>query len=397
MIHIIGTGMDGRETLTREAERIIKESDILIGAKRMLLPFSELSVPAFDEYRTDRIVKIIEENSGRNISVLMSGDCGFYSGARKLCEVLKQEEVTVISGISTPVYFCSVLHMDWSDMHFVSLHGTAANIIRNVCTHRKTFFLLGGDITPADLCRRLCEYGLGDVYVYIGTDLAYPDERIASGKASEITGHECGYSSLSAVIAVNDNYEKYTRASIPDEEFIRGEVPMTKAEVRGTIVNGLDLGKDSICWDIGSGTGSVAVEMAMRCTDGTVYAVDDNAEACRLIKENSIRFRCDNISTVCGKAMDVIGDLPVPDSVFIGGSKGQLSGIIESAVSKNPSIKLTVSAVSLETVNEAIANFDKLGLECDVTQIAVTRTKRIGGHTMLSAENPIFIIKRKLK
>lgn len=396
MIHIVGIGMDGRKTLTCEAEKIIAESELLIGAKRMLAPFEALHIPSCDEYRTDRIVKIIEENSGKKIAVLMSGDCGFYSGAKKLCEALKDREIAVISGISTPVYFCSALQTDWSDMHFVSLHGASANIVRNVCTHRKTFFLMGGDENPVTLCERLCEYGLGDVQVYIGSDLGYPDERIVSGSAFEIAEKCDSFSKLSAVIALNDNYEKYIRASIPDDEFIRGKVPMTKSEVRGVIVNGLDIGKNSVCWDIGSGTGAVAVEMALRCTDGTVYAVDDNSEACELIRQNSVKFRCDNISVVHGKAMDILEELPVPDSVFIGGSKGQLRDIIECVLRKNQSVDLTVSAVSLETVNSAIAIFDELGIECEVTQLAVTRTRKIGGHTMLAAENPIFIIKRML-
>ena len=185
MIYIVGIGMDGKDTLTNEAERIISCSDLLIGAKRMLAPFSDLDIPSADEYRTDKIVSIIEESEYGQISVLMSGDCGFYSGAKKLCEALKGREVRVVSGISTPVYFCSKLHMDWSDMHFLSLHGANANIARNVSAYRKTFFIMGGEITPSEFCRRLCDYGMGRVTVFIGSDLSYPDERIISGTASE--------------------------------------------------------------------------------------------------------------------------------------------------------------------------------------------------------------------
>ena len=170
---------------------------------------------------------------------------------------------------------------------------------------------------------------------------------------------------------------------------------MTKAEVRGIIINGLSIAKESICWDIGCGTGSVSVEMAMRCTDGMVYALDNNSDACELTKINSVNFHCDNIECIYGDAIDVIEKLPTPDAVFIGGSKGQLRQIVMTAVSKNPSVRLTISAVTLDTLQQTLALFDELEIECEVTQIAVTRTKKVGSHTMLSAENPVFIIKRK--
>ncbi len=395
-IYIIGIGMGGDGTLTEKAREIISKSDLLIGAGRMLEGFKSLNIPCIAEYRPNEITRIISEKKPDKVSLLMSGDCGFYSGAKKLTEALCEYDVNVISGISTPVYFCSKLKMEWSDMHFVSLHGQHGNIARNVSAHEKTFFLLGGDITADELCRHLCSYGLGKVEVHIGVDLSYDDERIISGTAEEIAagGRIDG---LTALIAVNPDHEKSLRSSIADEEFVRGKVPMTKSEVRGAIVSGLEIGKDSICWDIGCGTGSVAVEMAMRCTDGMVYAVDNNIDACELTKVNSVNFHCDNIECIYGDAIDKCMELPVPDSVFIGGSKGKLREIVMTAVSMNPSVKLTISAVSLETLQQALAVFDEVGFESDVTQIAVTRTKKIGSHTMLSAENPVFIIKRKFK
>lgn len=346
------------------------------------------------EYRAEKIRSILSNDSYKQVSFLVSGDCGFYSGAKKMITALEGYDITVISGISTPVYFCSKLKMDWENMNFVSLHGQHGNIARNVSTHEKTFFLLGGEITADELCRHLCSYGLAKTKVYIGVDLSYENEQIISGTAEEITSGK-KIEGLTALIAVNHNYEKTVRSSISDDEFVRGKVPMTKAEVRGIIINGLSIAKESICWDIGCGTGSVSIEMAMRCTDGMVYALDNNSDACELTKINSVNFHCDNIECIYGDAIDVIEKLPTPDAVFIGGSKGQLRQIVMTAVSKNPSVRLTISAVTLDTLQQALALFDELEIECEVTQIAVTRTKKVGSHTMLSAENPVFIIKRK--
>ena len=394
-IYIVGIGMDGEKTLTREAEQAIASADILIGAGRMLGPFAKPGKKCFNEYRSEEILHIIKETPSAAAAVLMSGDCGFFSGAKKLSELLSGYDTEVISGISSPVYFCSKLKTDWSDCYFVSLHGKKANIVRNIKTHRKTFFLLGGDISAADVCRKLCGYGMGDVTVHIGENLGYDNERITSGRAGELTEAETG--GLCVMLCENEDYERFVPGGIPDDEFIRGRVPMTKSEVRSVIVSGLDIGDDSICWDIGSGTGSVSVEMAVRCGNGLVCAVEKNAEAAGLTEQNKLKFGCDNIEVYSGEAMDIIERLPCPDSVFIGGSGGQLSEIIKTAAERNSNIRLTVSAVSLETLSECTAIFDDIGLEAEVTQIAVTHTRRVGKHTMLSAENPVFIIKRKLK
>uniref|UniRef100_UPI00036944CD precorrin-6Y C5,15-methyltransferase (decarboxylating) subunit CbiT n=1 Tax=Ruminococcus flavefaciens TaxID=1265 RepID=UPI00036944CD len=323
------------------------------------------------------------------------GDCGFFSGARKISESLADHETEMICGISSPVYFLSKLGKDWSDCFFVSLHGKSANAARAVSSHKKTFFLLGGDLTAGELCRRLCDYGMGEVTVHIGADLGYSSEKIISGRAEEFT--EADISQLSVLLAENPEYERALLSGIPDEKFIRGNVPMTKSEVRAVAVAGLDIRKTDVCWDIGGGTGSVSVEMAIRCGRGRVYSVEKNTEAVSLIAENRRRFRCDNIEIVEGEASEAVRELPSPDCVFIGGSGGKLKDIVKAAAEKNSNIRLTVTAVSIETLAEATTVFDEIGFEAEISQIAVTRTRKMGNHTMMSAENPVFIIKRKLK
>lgn len=392
-IYIIGTGMDGVKTLTKEAADAIEGAEVLIGAERMLEPFSDLGKKLFTEYRSDEIVRYIEGNSFSSAAVLMSGDCGFFSGAKKLNEKLAKYSPEIICGISSPVYLCSKLGKEWSDCFFVSLHGKKANIVRNVRTHKKTFFLLGGDITAAEVCRQLCAYGMGSVTVHIGKELGYGSEMILSGTASDLA--DSGAEGLCVMLCENPDHERFIPIGIADDEFIRGNVPMTKSEVRAVAVAGLDIGDDTVCWDIGSGTGSVAVEMALHCGNGTVCAVEKNPEAVELIDKNKIKFGCDNIALYSGEADDLIKQLPVPDAVFIGGSGGQLCSIIETAFAMNRNLRLTVTAVSLETLSQCTAIFDKLGLEAEITQIAVTRTRKVVKHTMLNAENPIWIIKRK--
>ncbi len=391
-ITIVGTGMDCALTLTAEAREAIEAADELIGAKRLLELADRPDKPAFASYSATEIARHLADGKYESAAVLMSGDCGFYSGARRLLPLLSGCDVKVIAGISTPAYFCAKLKIPLQDLHTVSLHGRENAIARPVRSHERCFFLLGGRVGPGELCQRLTEYGLGGLTVHVGENLALENERTVTARADELTGLKA--EPLCAAIVENPGYERYLPACIPDGEFIRGRVPMTKAEVRCVCVSRLNIERRSVCWDIGAGTGSVSTEMALRCQDGRVYAVERNAEALELIEQNRKKFGCDNIFTVPGCAAEVLPSLSAPDRVFIGGSGGELREIAAAVKAKNPAALVTATAVSLETLAELREVFSD---GSEITQIAVTRTKRVGGRTMLSAENPVFAVRGPLK
>lgn len=394
-IYIVGLGMDGSFTMTREGEEAVKKADFLIGAERMLKPFERLGKPCLCEYKSEVIAEYIRKSDYKNVAVLMSGDCGFYSGAQKLLLIMNDMDTEVICGISSPAYFCSKIKISWQDMHFISLHGRNANAARIVSHYEKSFFLLGGDVSISQLCKQLCDYNLENVQIYIGENLSAENERILSGSAEDFT--DLQNEKLCVAVVINPQYEKSIRIGIDDSEFIRDKVPMTKSEVRCAVISKLGIGRNDICWDIGCGSGSVSVEMAMQCENGMVYAVDKNEIAAELTKKNSRRFSCDNIKVINADVSYAADTLPVPDCVFIGGSGGKLEKIINLAYNKNNSVKIVVTAVSLETLSSCMAVFERIGMTTEIIQISVTRTKKIGSHTMLSAENPVYIIKRKIE
>lgn len=395
-VSVIGIGMDGEQTLTKEAYTAVSEAALLIGGGRMLACFSHLGKEQFISCKPREIADYIEDSGHEKIAVLMSGDIGFYSGAKKLLPLLTQYRTKLICGISAPVYFAAKLGVDWQDMHFVSLHGLEANVVREVATHKKTFFLLGSS-TPAEVCNRLACFGFGDMPVAIGVCLSTPEERIYRGRASEYTDLICD--SLCVMLVTNENWEQHVTCTIPDKAFLRNEgasgaalIPMTKSEVRCVCMSKLAPESGNVCWDVGCGTGSVSVELALRCGEGRVYAIDKNPAAIVLTDQNRHRFHCDNIELLEGEAGALLPDLPAPDVVFIGGSSGALAQIITIAYEKNPDVRLLLTAVSIETLTESTAVFAELGRQTEITQLAVTHTGRVGGHTMLRAENPVFII-----
>ena len=145
-------------------------------------------------------------------------------------------------------------------------------------------------------------------------------------------------------------------------------------------------------WDIGAGTGSVSVELALAAPRGRVYAVECSPEACALIRANTEKFGVRNLTLVEGTAPAALETLPAPDAVFIGGTKGEMDAVVAAALAKNPAARLCISAIALETLSAAVAALTAHGREAEVCQIAVSRTKAAGSLHLLLANNPVFLI-----
>lgn len=386
-INIIGMGMS-EKTLTREALDLISEADILIGAKRLINEFAYMKKPSFNAYLSNDILEIIEKTDSEKIAILVSGDVGFYSAAEKLVDVLKDYNPNLISGISSVSYFFAKCSLPWKDANLISCHGLDTNIVSSVRRNRYTFALTGKNIP--ELQNELIKYGFGDLKVWIGENLGSNEESVQESIISDLGGKE--FSSLTVLIIENPDFDSRIRTGIPDEEFIRGKVPMTKSEVRAVCLSKLSLSSSDIAYDIGCGTGSVTIEMAFSAYDGKVYAFDKNEEAISLLEQNCQKFHLDNVEAICGLAPECLKDLPVPDVAFIGGSSGNMDEIVSYLYGINSKIKLVITAVTLENAMAALDSLKNIGIKSDIVQVAVSKGRGIGELHMLIAQNPIFII-----
>ena len=386
-INIIGMGMS-EKTLTREALDLISEADILIGAKRLINEFAHMKKPSFNAYLSNDILEIIEKTDSEKIAILVSGDVGFYSAAEKLVDVLKDYNPNLISGISSVSYFFAKCSLPWKDANLISCHGLDTNIVSSVRRNRYTFALTGKNIP--ELQEELLKYGFGDLKVWIGENLGSDEESVEESIISDLGERE--FSSLAVLIIENPDFDSRIRTGIPDEEFIRGKVPMTKSEVRAVCLSKLSLSPTDIAYDIGCGTGSVTIEMAFSAYDGKVYAFDKNEEAISLLEQNCQKFHLDNVEAICGLAPECLKDLPVPDVAFIGGSSGNMDEIVSYLYGINSKIKLVITAVTLENAMAALDSLKNIGISGDIVQVAVSKGRGIGDLHMLIAQNPIFII-----
>ena len=155
----------------------------------------------------------------------------------------------------------------------------------------------------------------------------------------------------------------------------------------------LHLSEDSVCYDIGAGTGSVSVEMALRAWKGKVYAIEKKEDALELLKKNKQKFAADNLEIIAGTAPDAMMELNVPTHAFIGGSSGNMKEIIKLLLKKNPQIRLVINCITLETVTEAMDAIRDFALtDVDIVQLAAARSKSVGRYHMMMGENPIYII-----
>lgn len=393
LLSIVGTGVGPGTGLTRAGSEAIRSADLVVGAERMLQVPEAEGKPALKEYVPDKIFKYLSENTDyRRVALLVSGDVGFYSAAKSVLAKVdpEQYDVELHCGISSVQYLCARAGVPWQDVRLVSAHGKMANIAGEVRRSPAVFTLLNGKEGVQAMCRQLVDYGVGNVRVAVGCDLGYPEEKYFYGSPEEIEKSDLGY--LCAALIFNPEPDMRCPISIPDSEFIRGDAPMTKSEVRALSVAKMKLSDDSVVYDVGAGTGSVTIEMARVAVEGRVFAIEKEQAAADLIDENRRRFCTPNVEIVMGKAPEALKDLPAPDAVFIGGSSGNLNDIVKCVLAKNPKCRIVVNSVTLETISEVLA----LPSVCDVEQeevvcLNVSTSRHLGRYNLMTAQNPVYI------
>lgn len=452
-VTLIGMGC-GSETLqTVEALAALRQAEVLIGSERLLdgvrrqyeagsrINSRDKAFPGEASFHVaasaEAVYEMIRKEAGRNTCVLYSGDTGFYSGVRTLLPLLERDgiEAKVIPGISSLQLFSARIGSPWQDWNLFSAHGIHCNAVNAVMQGKPAFFLTGGRLGPAELCGQLVRAGLGSLAVAIGEALSYETERIYRCTATEAAGME--FAPLSVMLAepapvygMQDDAQKRGKPAqtglgagrfgeamaegfgreegsgcigeavafscgirtIPDSQFVRGSVPMTKRDVRAAILGRLRICPGDVIWDVGAGTGSVSVEMALAARFGQVFAVECNEEACRLIETNRHKFGAWNLSLIAGKAPERLRELPLPDAVFIGGSKGRMAEIVAMIHRKNENARICIAAIALETLQAAVSALEAWGWAADVAQISVSQAKKAGSLHLMMANNPVFLI-----
>lgn len=405
-ITLAGIGMGNPDCLTKEVERAIAEADILLGADRMIAGYQP-KIEKMPYYTSEQIIPYLEKMSKGTVGrddiktvILFSGDTGFYSGCQKLYDALLravndgrlQADVTVMPGISSVAYLAACMGENYQDAVICSMHGKELpDLAKKIRKGKRLFLLMSGLKDVHKLGKLLLNAGLTECTVTAGYQLSYPEQRIM-----ELRPEECMQlqeDGLYICCIKNPDPERKTLThGRKDGEFIRDKVPMTKEEVREVSICKLKLYEGAVVYDIGSGTGSVAAEIAGLSDEIKVFAVEYKEEAVSLIAQNKEKFGLDNIEIVSGKAPDGLEELPVPTHAFIGGSSGQMKEILSALYQKNSQMRVVINAISMETICEMKEVLSAFPIQNeDVVQIQASRAKRVGTYHLMQAENPVWI------
>lgn len=413
-VSLIGIGM-GPGQLTLEAKRELDRAELVFGAPRMLQKLAA-GREQYPYYRAEDILPVLMEKRKHfrdgtlYAAILFSGDSGFHSGCGKIKSELNKNgflAVRVYPGISSVSCLAARVGVPWQDASLLSIHGRTgepdwqAELLETVRHREKTFLLLSDGQEIRHVGELLTRSGHGDCRIYCGVRLSYPDEKLCCVLASQAS--KFSEQGLCTCLIINPKvWAQKVVPGISDDEFLRDRVPMTKEEVREVSLCKLGLTENAVVYDVGSGTGSIAVECALRSCTVRVYAIERKKLALELLERNLDHFHLHNVIPVEGTAPEVLKNLEPPTHVFVGGSGGHMEEILRCVWDKNPNACVVVNAVSLETISEItqfVKKFPQLqgrSLVTSAVQLQASRSRKIGDYHLLQAENPVMIYQLRL-
>ncbi|MHB8481647.1 MAG: precorrin-6y C5,15-methyltransferase (decarboxylating) subunit CbiE [Nitrospiria bacterium] len=407
-VWVIGIEGDGVGHLSPDVKSRILDAHLLMGGERHL--------EWFPDYRRERIaiesnLKEITEKSvaalkeGKQVVILASGDPLFYGIGAFLIKRIGKEKVEVVPAVSAMQLAFARVKESWQEAALVSLH---AKPVQNVLPFLEEKGLIGlftdDTNSPSAIARYLLDHGYSDWMGWVCENLGGKEEKVSELSLEEMVDGR--FSLLNVVILKRQ--EKKTEKSgevrpvtwqglfgIPDDFFVYRKPKsglITKKEIRVMSLAELCLNPESVVWDIGAGSGSVAIEAARLCPEGKVFAIEKNKEDFDLIQANMDRFQVENIMAVCKRAPEGLDRFPDPDAVFIGGSGGEMGEILSLCLKRlRPQGRIVANLITLDNTAQFVQFFKEKPWEVSYTLLQVSRSKPILEMTRYEALNPITI------
>lgn len=404
-VYIVGISESGLAGLSPVARELVSQADLLVGDQEVLdlvtdLPAEKLEVTSDWATVCDRIA---QELGRRRIVVLATGDPLFYGVARYLTDRIGKERVEIIPHVSTMQLAFARIKESWDDAYFVDLsQRDLEDILDRVRSAEKVGFFTSPVWPPYRIAQVLLESRMDYFIAYVCENLGSPDERITRAELEEIAS--MSFAPLNVMILVRKAAQQLPgtletrprRFGNPDAWFARSperQALLTFEEIRSIALAKLAIQEDDIVWDIGAGTGSVAIEAAMLAPKGTVYAVEKSAGDFRLLQENIERFGTRNVVPVHGPAPDALHDLPAPHAVFVGAIGRELAPVLHDVYQRlRPGGRLVVHTAPLDHLMQALEELRHAHEEPDVCLLQICRAVYQLGSIRFDPLPPSFLL-----
>lgn len=388
---MIGIGDNGKDGLVQQYLEWIDECDVLVGGERHL--------NFFPDVKGEKVVikgglkPLIEklQHEKRKVVILVSGDPVFYGLGGVLAKKLP---VTIYPYVSSIQLAFSKMGESWQDAYLTSLHGRSiVGFAQRIDGRKKVAILTDETNSPAAIAKYLKDFGMLEYDAFVAENLQGEQERCRFMSLDEM--EEATFSPLNVVILKQRQVVKRSAIGIADEEFSQRKPDkglITKKEIRVLCLQALQLQEDSIVWDIGTCTGSVAIEAAKIAREGAVYAIEKNEGDLENCLINQKKHRAD-FTAILGKAPDRLEEFPNPDAIFIGGNGGNMEQLLTLCINRlQHNGRIVMNIATLENLTEAMGHFKALGCEVTVLQAQLSRSKPILHLTRFEPLNPIFIV-----
>lgn len=398
-VTIIGMGMSPGD-LTARHHDLIAAADVLVGGRRHLAHFADLAAEKIEIGKglSTLLPAIRSAARDRRVVVLASGDPLYYGVGAYLVRALGPENVRVYPNVSSVAAAFARIRHPWQDVRVVSLHGRdgAAQLLAAAGEADWVAVFTDPTHTPAQVARLLLQNEVTGFEMCILENMGTAAERISwlgpeSAAASAFADPNLVVLKRSPQAAASPPRPLFL--GMPDEQFDHQNGLITKAEVRVLALSRLQLRPRDTLWDLGAGSGSLAVEAAVFIRSGLIFAVEQNPERIQQIRRNAARFGVSNLSAVQAVLPEGLEPLPDPDRIFIGGGGRNLGAIIRQAASRlKPGGRMVVNTVLLDTIQSAVAAMQQLGWEADLVQAQISRSQRMPWSLRMTAHNPVWIV-----
>ena len=397
-VNVIGIGLSPKD-LTQEHLDIIKSADILVGGKRHLEYFKDSSADKKEITKNiTGAIDFVKDRMGENaIVVLASGDPLFYGIGSLLAKSLGSDNVVIHPNISAISGAFSRIKESWNDAAVVSLHGrdSETDLLSALKNRDKIAVYTDPVRNPAWVANLLIERGYEEFEMCVLERMGDPDERVSWLSLSDAS--KLVFNEPNVLILKRKSSETGSDTEVllgaPDEWYDHQRGLITKSEIRAVTLSKLQLLPHHILWDLGAGSGSISIEASVFLKKGRIYAVEKDPERIKQIEVNRSRFGVWNLHINQSVLPQGLEKLPAPDRVFIGGGGRDIDEIIrKSYESLKPDGRMVVNTVVLENFETAGKLFEEIGLQTDVVQIQVNRSKKMPKGKRFEAQNPVWII-----